>query len=605
MGEIMNKRQSVFILLLACVGLAWAAPEVITSHAIALHGTPKYPAGFQHFDYVNPDAPRGGTLSLHSIGSFDSFHNFAQRGVWPAGISGLYDNLIVASDDEINVYYGLIAEKLEYTSDYTYIIYHINPAARFQDGKPIRAQDVVFSFNTFLEQGVPQFKQHYQNVDKVEALDARRVKFSLKEGDKEMLISLGGLTILPEHYWKGKDFTEPITDVPLGSGPYTISDYKMGQYVVYQRLKNYWGRDLPVNKGQLNFDYIRYDYYRDETVAFEAFKAGEYDFHQESIAKNWATVYTGPAFEAGYIKKELIRHEIPNGMQSFVFNIQRPVFTDRRVRMALNQVFDFEWMNKNLFYDQYTRNRSYFQNTVYEAAGLPSREELKILEPLRGKIPEEVFTTVYQPPVTDGSGNIRPQTRAALALLKEAGWEIRDRLLTNVTSGETFGFELLLYSPSWERVAIAMQKNMERLGIDMKIRVIDTTQYTNRLRERDFDMVLSTYGPYFYPSSNLQIEFHSDFLDYTWNTAGVQDRAVDAIIEGILAHQEDEEALVHYGKALDRLLIWNHYVIPQWHLSAFRVASWDKFSRPAVRPKYALGLNTWWIDPVKESKLPK
>jgi microcin C transport system substrate-binding protein len=601
------KRNLVFILVLMITALAaWAAPEIITSHAITLHGKPKYPAGFKHFDYVNPDAPRGGTLVLHSIGTYDNFHRYAQRGLSADGSTAFYDTLMTASEDEIQVYYGLIAERVEYPDDYTWIIFHINPKARFQDGKPITAEDVVFSFNKFFEEGVPQFKQYYANVRKAEALDRLRVRFTLEEGDKEMLISLAGLSILPRHYWQSRDFAEPLTEIPLGSGAYTVSDYKIGQYVVYKRLPDYWGLELPVNRGQLNFDFLRYDYYKDDTVALEAFKAGEYDLRVENVAKYWATLYTGPQFDAGHVTKEEIPHEIPQGMQALVFNIQRPIFQDRRVRMALNYALDFQWMNRNLFYGQYTRTRSYFQNTTYEAKGLPGPEELEILEPIRDKIPPEVFTREYQPPVTDGTGNIRAETRAALALLKEAGWEIRNQKLVNVASGQPMEFELLMYLSSMEPIATAVQKNMERLGITMNIRLVDTTQYVNRLRERDFDLISGGYGANFYPSSDLKIIWRSDYLDYTWNTAGVQDPAVDYLIDGIEANQNDDRALLAWGRALDRVLTWNHYVIPEWHLSKFRVAYWNKFSRPplAKRPKYAMGEGTWWYDPTKAARLP-
>ncbi|MDY0093967.1 MAG: extracellular solute-binding protein [Candidatus Vecturithrix sp.] len=582
-----------------------AEAQVTVSHAIGMRGEPKYPADFTHFEYVNPDAPKGGTLALHTIGTYDTFHRYAQRGNAAISSGDLYDMLLVASEDEVEMYYGLIAEKVEYPADYTWIIFHLNPAARFQDGKPITAEDVVFSFHKFFDEGVPQFKQYYKNVAQVEALDPQRVKFTLSEGSQEMVISLGGLRVLPKHYWQDRDFSQPTTEVPIGSGPLTISDYKMGQYVIYKRLDDYWAKDLPVMKGQQNFDFIRYDYYRDETVAFEAFKAGEYDFLQESIAKNWATQYTGPQFDKGEIIKEEIPHEIPVGMQCLVFNVQRPLFQDRRVRMALNYALDFEWMNKNLFYDQYTRTRSFFQNTEYEAKGLPGEDELKILEPLRGKIPDEVFTQEYNPPVTDGSGNIRTQLREALALLKEAGWEIQNKKLVNIETGQPFEFELLLYSPSMERVAIPIQKNLERMGITMNIRVVDDTQFINRMRSRDFDMISGSYSASHYPTSDLKIVWRSDYLDYTWNTAGVQDEVVDALVDGIEVSQNDDAALLAYGRAFDRVLTWNHYVIPEWHISTFRVAYWNKFTRPEIRPKYALGLFTWWIDPEKERQLPE
>jgi microcin C transport system substrate-binding protein len=602
----MKKLRLFSILSLLIFGATiWAPADVIVAHAITMRGNPKYPASFKHFDYVNPDAPKGGTLVLYSIGTYDNFHRYAQRGLAADASTSFYDTLMTPSEDEIEVYYGLIAEKVEYDSDFRWIIFHINPKARHQDGKPITADDVVFSFNKFFDEGVPQFKQYYAAVEKVEALDRYRVRFTLKEGSKEMLVSLAQLTILPKHYWESRDFAEPLTEIPVGSGAYTVKDYKIGQYVVYERLKNYWGMDLPVNKGQLNFDYIRYDYYKDERAAFEAFTAGQYDLREENIALNWATLYKGPNFDAGYIKKEEVQHEIPQGMQALVFNIQRPIFQDRRVRMALNYALDFQWMNANLFYGQYTRTRSYFQNTDYEAKGLPGREELKILEPIRGQIPPEVFTTEYQPPVTDGSGNIRGELRSALALLKEAGWEIRDRRLTNVNTGEPMEFELLLYSPSMERVAIPVQKNLERMGITMKIRVVDTSEFVNRLRERDFDMISGGYSANFYPSSDLKIIWRSDYMDYTYNTAGVQDKAVDYLIDGIVANQDNDQALLAWGRALDRVLTWNFYVIPEWHISMFRVAYWDKFSKPAIRPKYSLGTGSWWYDPAKAARLPQ
>jgi microcin C transport system substrate-binding protein len=592
---------AALLLLAPAAGLS---AETIVAESIALHGEPKYADGFDHFDYVNPRAPEGGTLRLHAIGTFDNFNRFAQRGVAAADSARFYDTLMTGSDDEFDVLYPLIAEKIEYPEDYSWVIFHLDPRARHQDGEPITAEDVVFSFNTFMEQGVPQFRQYYQGIE-VRALDRLRVRFTLEQGSKEMIMALADNRILPRHYWQKRDLSEPLTEIPLGNGPYTVSDYRIGQYVVYELIDDYWAADLPVNRGRNNFSRIRYDYYRDQNVAFEAFKAGEYDLHQENIAKNWATLYTGPNFDAGYIVKEEIPHDIPQGMQAFVFNIQRPFFSDRRVREALGYALDFQWMNENLFYGQYTRTRSYFQNTEYEATGLPGPREREILEPIRGQIPPEVFTEEYQPPVTDGSGSIRPQLRKALRLLREAGWRIRDRKLVNTRTGEPMEFELLLYSPSMERVAIPVQKNLEKMGVTMNIRVVDTTQFINRLRERDFDMISGSYSANYYPSSSLKIVWHSDHIDHTYNTAGVQDPAVDYLVEGIEARQEQPEELLYWGRALDRVLTWNFYVMPQWHISMFRVAYWDKFERPAQRPEYALGIDTWWVDSSKARRLPE
>lgn len=600
------KRTSILLIALSfSLAMLGAQPKIISTHALAVHGTPKYKAGFTHFDYVNPDAPKGGTFRAHTIGTYDNFNRYAQRGDPAVASESFYDTLMTQSEDEVDVWYGLIAERVEYQDDFKWIIFHINPAARFQDGKAITADDVIFSFNKFMKEGVPQFRLSYETVEKVEALDARRVRFTFSEGDKALMFSLGGLTILPSQFWQNRNFAEPLTVVPPGSGAYTVKDFKMGEYIVYERLKNYWARDIPVVKGQLNFDFIRYDYYRDETVAFEAFKAGEYDYYQENIAKNWATLYTGPVFSSNFIRKAELPHEIPLPMQAFVFNIQRPMFADKRVREAIGYALDFEWMNKNLFYDQYVRVRSYFANTQYEAKGLPGAGELRILEPIRAKVPPEVFTKEFQPPVSDGSGNIRNQTRLALELFKAAGWEIRNQRMVNVQTGQPMEFELMIYSPSIERVAIPIKQNLERFGITMNIRIVDTSQYVNRAHKRDFDLIDWGYSANFYPSSDLRIVWRSDYVDSTYNRAGVKDEAVDYLIDGIIANQENQAALLDWGRALDRVLTWNHYVVPMWGYSKFRIAYWDRFSMPAVRPKYSIGTGTWWFDSAKNARLPK
>ncbi|MFA5906331.1 MAG: extracellular solute-binding protein [Desulfobacula sp.] len=596
------------ILVMTGIGFSNVLAEEgsIISTRFSLRDTPKYKEGFTHFDYVNPDAPKGGSITLSTTGTFDSFNRYAQRGDAAEGSDDLYDPLMKGSDDEIDVLYPLIAEKIEYARDFTWIIFYINKKAVFQDGKPITAEDVVFTFNTFMEKGVPQFKSYYKDVAKVESLDSQKVKFTLKLARLDLLHSLAGLNILPKHYWEKKDFSEPTTEIPLGSSGFTIDSFKMGQYVVIKRLKDYWAKDLPVNKGRHNFDFIRFDYYKDEVVTLEAFKAGEFDFRSENVATQWATLYTGENFDKKVIIKEEIPHEIPQAMQALIFNTRREIFKDIRVREALTYVMDFEWMNQHLFYNQYTRTRSYFQNTEYEAKGLPSKEELICLEPVKDKIPPRVFTKEYQPPVTDGSGNIRPQLRAALSLLKEAGWEIADKKMTQKTTGKSMEFEVLLYSPTLERITIPFQDNLKKLGITLNIRRVDTTQFINRMRERDFDMISGSYAANAFPSSNLKVAWHSGYLDSTYNTAGVTDPAIDYLVEKIDQHQTDKTALLNYGRALDRVLQWNFFVVPEWHLSKFRIAYWNRFSRPEVRPKYTVGFpDTWWIDKEKDAKLPK
>lgn len=598
-----------FVLALGMAAQASAtepADEWVTTHALTQRGEPDYPADYPHFDYVNPDAPTGGRLVLSAIGTYDNFNRYAQRGLAATGSTEFYDSLMTASADEVGAYYPLIAESVRYRPDYSEVIFELNPDARHQDGAPIQADDVAFTFNKFMTQGVPFVRTQYAPVAAVEVLSERAIRFRFEpgEGSRNLMIGLASLPILPRHYWQDRDFSQPLDEPPLGSGPYRVADYAMGQWVEYERLADYWARDLPSRRGTLNFDRIRYDYYRDTTVALEAFKAGEYDLRQENVARQWARAYTGPAFDRGDIITERLEHDIPQAMQAFVFNTQRPMLADRRVRRALNLMLDFEWMNENLFYGQYERTTSYFQNTDYRAQGEPSAAELEILEPFREQLPEAVFGPVWQPNRTNGSGRLRDEFRQALAWLNAAGWELQDGTLRQVETGQAMAFELLLSSPTFERVGLAMQRNMERLGIDLSIRIIDPSQFTNRLRERDFDLIANGYRAQAYPSVNMRTAWHSDYLDSTWNTAGVDDPVIDHLIQGIIEHQEDE-ILLAYGRAFDRVARWNFYVIPHWHLSAFRVAYWDQFGRPETRPTYELGLDTWWYEPEKAAQLQR
>ncbi|MCZ4372350.1 extracellular solute-binding protein [Vibrio diazotrophicus] len=584
----------------------FALADVIETTRLVGFGEAKYLQDFTHFDYVNPDAPKYGKITYGQVGTYDNFNRYASRGV-PAIYTGeLYDTLMYSPTDEIDSYYPLITEKVRYSDDYTWLELDINPKARFQDGEPITAADVEFTFNKFMTEGVPQYRVYYKEIKSVKAIAPLTVRIEMSEPNREKLFSFAqGTRVLPEHFWKDKNFAEPLNEPPVASGPYKISDYKMGQSVTYQLDDNYWAKDLPVNVGRNNFKQVQYDYYRDDTVMLEAFKAGEFDLRQESQAKFWATSYTGVNFDNGFIKKEEIEHNAPASTQGFVFNTQRPIFQDVRVREALNYAMDFEWMNKNMFYSQYSRTRSYFQNTDYEAKGLPSEEELAILNPVKQAIPPRVFTEEYQPPVTDGSGRIRTQMRTAFALLKSAGWELKDKVMVNAKTGEPMTFELLIYNPTTERIAIPLQKNLKLMGIEMKIRTVDNTQYIKRLRDRDFDMVSSSYFANPFPSSNLMIVWNSNFIDSTYNTAGVMDPVIDDLTFQISKNQEQPKKLLSLGRALDRILQWNFYIIPQWHSSLYRVAMWDKFERPSVMPKYDLGLDTWWISKEKAEKLPE
>lgn len=597
-------------LIIALAGLCLAGPvlaeeKVTLSHAIAERGEPQYEEDFSHWRYVNPEAPRAGYVTYAVRGNFDNFNRFAQRGTTPSGIRNyLFDTLMVSNSDEVGVYYGLIAEQVEYPDSYDWITFHLNPEATFQDGTPIKASDVAFTFNLFMTDGVPQFASYYQGVT-VEVLDDRSVRFNLEEGNRSLVASLASLTVFPEHDFKGRDFSEPFNEVPLGSGAYTISDYKMGQYVVYSRVEDYWALNHPTQVGTLNFDHERYDYYLDDTVMLEAFKKGDYDFRQENTAKDWATQYTGEHFDAGHIIKEEILHDLPQAMQGFAFNIQKPQFQDRRVRQAINLLFDFEWTNKNIFYGGYARTRSYFQNTEYMATGLPEGRELEILEAFRDELPPEVFTEPYENYATDGSGNIRPQLRQALGLLREAGYETSNGRLVNTETGQPLEFEILLYSPAFERVAIPFKENLDKAGIQMNIRTVDVTQYTNRMRERDYDMIVSQLGGGAYPSDQLVFQWDSRYTDSTYNAVGTNDEVIDALVRGIADNQQDDEMLRAYGRALDRVLLWRYYVVPHWHTDHYRVAYWNKFARPETMPRYSLGASSWWFDKEAAASLPK
>ena len=596
---------AILILMLLTASPAAGGSEVQVTHALAMTGAPKYAEDFKHFDYANPDAPKGGELKMGTIGTFDSLNPFIIRGVPAIGSGLMYDTLTVQSLDEPFTQYGLIAEKIELPEDRSWVIYHLNSKARFHDGKPVTAADVVFSYNLLIEQGDPMWSKYYADIEKVEALDERRVKFSLgARPNPELALIVGQVTVLPRHYWENRDFTKPSLDIPIGSGPYKIQDFKPGRSITYLRDDNYWAKDHPVNRGQYNYDKMTYDYYRDPTVALHAFKAGEYDFRRENISRAWATAYTGPPFEDGFIIKEEIDHDANEGMQGFIYNTRRDLFKDRKVREALAYAFDFEWTNKTLFFGQYSRCKSYYSNSELASSGPPGPEELKILDDYRDRLPGEVFEKAYQPPATDGSGNIRKNIRFALRLLKEAGWEIQGKKLIHKQTGAPFVFELLLIDPGFERVGLPFKKNLARLGIEMNIRLVDTAQYINRRRDFDFDMIVARIPQSESPGNEQREYWGSDAADIkgTSNYAGIKSPVIDEIIEKVIS-APDRDALVNATRALDRVLLWGHYMIPQWIMAKYRVAFWNKFARPEIAPKYSLGLNTWWIDSEKDARL--
>lgn len=577
-----------------------AADGVTKSHALSLFGDIKYGPDFTHFDYVDPDAPKGGTVRYSAIGTFDSLNPYILKGNAAAGLTLLFDTLMSPSGDEPASEYGLVAESVETPPDRSWVRYNLRQEAHFSDGTPITPEDVIWTFDTLKTKGHPRLRLYYADVLKAEKVGERSVKFTFRGGDnRELPQIVGEMPVLSKRYWEGRDFEKTTLDVPVGSGPYKIESFDAGRSITYKRNADYWGKDLPVNRGRYNFDVIRYDYYRDQTVSLEAFKAGQYDIRIENVAKNWATGYDSPALRDGLFKKDDIPNKVPTGMQGFGFNT-RPghPFQDPRVRQALGYLFDFEWTNKNLFYGAYRRTESYFSNSELASSGLPSDDELKLLDKYKGEIPDGVFTTAYQAPKTDGSGNIRDNMRQALRLLKEAGWTIKNEKLVNDKTGRPFEFEFLLAQPEFERIVLPFVQNLARIGITARVRTVDPAQYENRMKQFDFDMTVVLWGESLSPGNEQRDFWSSAAADETGsqNYVGVRSKAVDDLV-GLIISAPDRASLVTRVHALDRVLLQSYYVIPNWHLSYFRVAAWDKFSRPKISPPYTLALDTWWIDP--------
>jgi microcin C transport system substrate-binding protein len=500
------------------------------------------------------------------------------------------------SSDEAFSEYGLIAQSLETPPDRSWVIFTLNPAARWQDGKAITADDVLFSFDVIRTKGQPQFRFYYQAVDKAEKLSEMKVKFTFKPGDnRELPLIMGQLPILPKHYWQGRDFEKTTLEPPLGSGPYRITRFEPGRYIELERVKTYWGANLPTRKGENNFDILRYDYYRDSTVALEAFKAGEYDIRPENSAKMWATGYkdwSALSDHKGFQKA--FPNQRPVGMQGFVYNLRRPLFQDPKIRQALAYAFDFEWSDATLFYGQYVRTNSYFDNSELAARALPDDDELKILTPLKDQIPPQVFTDIYNAPVTDGSGNDRPNLRIAMKMLEEAGWHVDDGKL--VKDGHPFTFEILLDQAVFERIALPFVRNLSRLGIEARVRTIDTAQYKRRMDSFDYDMMVGIWPASQSPGNEQRGFWGSAAADEVGgdNMAGIKNPAIDKLID-LLVAAPDRKALIARTRALDRVLLWNHFVIPHWHLGVDRYAYWDKFGQPEVIPAQGVSVFTWWM----------
>lgn len=596
------------IVALVVAGNAAAMGTDGPAHAIAMHGTPKYPADFTNFDYVNPDAPKGGVQIVEGGQTFDSLNMFILGGT-PAGVGRIYDSLTVASADEAFTRYCLLCETMEVPDDRTWVEFTMRDDARWHDGVPLTVDDVIFSFNVLREQGHPFFRSYWSDVVNVEKTGPNKVRFSSAGGTNlELPLIVGELTVLPKHYWETRDFSKTTLEPPLGSGPYRISDVKPGRSITFERVEDYWGIDHPAKIGQDNIDIIRVEYFRDRTVSREAFKAGDIDIWVENSARNWATAFDTRAVRENLIVREEIPHERTAGMQGFAFNTRKPVFQDRRVRQALVNGFNFEWYNANQAYNAYTRTVSYFDNSELASRGLladAGEEERQILESFRGRLPEELYTEVFAPPSTDGTlAGIRGNLRNGRQLLEEAGWVVRDGKLVNGETGDPLAFELMIRTPTFEPMALSFKRNLERLGVEVNVRLVDASQYQSRLEEFDFDVVIASFGQSLSPGNEQRDFFSSGVVNDpgTRNIMGISDPVIDELIELVIS-ADSRESLVQRTRALDRVLLWGFYIVPHFHVPHDRIAFWDKFGRPEITPTRGAQLNTWWIDPALEASL--
>jgi microcin C transport system substrate-binding protein len=594
-----------------------AAQERQWRHGLSLFGEPQYPAGFKHFDYVNPAAPKGGVVREIAFGTFDNFNTVVAgvKGNIASGTELYTESLMTQALDEVSTAYGLLAEAVSYPNDRSSVTYRLRANARWHDGKPVTPDDVIFSFDAFKENS-PQLGAYYRHVTKAEKSGEREITFTFDgPGNRELPQIVGELPVLPKHWWEGtdksgrkRDITQTTLEPPLGSGPYRLKEFAPGHTITYEKFADYWGKDLNVNVGTNNFERIRFEYYRDSTVALEAFKGDQVDWRIENSAKDWATAYDFPAVR----EKKVIKEEFPvrsSGiMQAFAFNIRRDKFKDARVRRAFNFAFDFEEMNRQIFYGQYKRIASYFAGTELASSGLPEGMELEILQSVKDKVPADLFSKPYTNPVGGNPQAVRNNLRQALALLREAGYEIRNTKLVNAKSGEPMRVELLVQQPAFERVVLFYKPSLERVGITVSVRTIDSSQYENRLRQWDFDIIIASWGESLSPGNEQRGFWGSQAADIpgSRNLIGIKNPAVDALIEQVI-YSKSRAELVAATKALDRVLLWNNYVVPQWNYSYARTARWDRFSHPEAMPKYGQSAfpTIWWWNADKAAKVPQ
>ena len=606
-GHGLFTKTGAFALTLAALFVAAAPVSAEPRHGLSAFGVLKYPPGFSHFDYVNPDAPKGGRLSMIGAAgriTFDSFNNFILKGDPAQGLGLLFDSLMTRAFDETDAIYGLVASSAEVAPDGKSVVFHMRPEAKFADGSPVTAEDAVFSFETLKEKGHPSLALPLRDVTKAEALDPHTVRYTF-EGDltRDLPLIAATLPLLSKAYYTEHPFKQTSLDRPLGSGPYKIADFKPGTYVTYKRRPDYWAKDLNVNRGRFNFDELRYEYYRDRTLELEGLLSGIFDLREEFTSVNWATSYNVPAVKDGRLIRLTLPDDSPSGAQGFFINTRRDKFKDPRVREALGLAFDFEWSNKNLFFGLYDRTHSFFQNSDMMAAGPPSAEELKLLEPFRDRLPQEVFGKPYLPPVTDATGRNRENLRRAKELLNAAGFtDYQDP-----GDGKVLDVEILTFSPSFERIINPYIQNLKKIGINASLRRVDPAQYERRMKTFDFDVTTQRYTMNLTPSVELKSFWGSEAagIDGSFNLAGISDPVVDALIDKVVAAKNRDE-LVTATRAVDRVLRTGHYWVPHWYKASHNLAFWNKFSRPSIKPKYDRGvITTWWFDPARAAELKK
>jgi len=600
-------KTGAFVLALAALLVAAAPVLAEPRHGLSAFGDLKYPAGFSHFDYVNPDAPKGGRLSMIGTAgriTFDSFNNFILKGDPAQGLGLLFDSLMTRAFDESDAIYGLVASSAEVAPDGKSVVFHMRPEAKFADGSPVTAEDAVFSFETLKEKGHPSLALPLRDVTKAEALDPHTVRYTF-EGDltRDLPLIVATLPLLSKAYYTEHPFKQTSLDRPLGSGPYKIAAFKPGTYVTYKRRPDYWAKDLNVNRGRFNFDELRYEYYRDRTLELEGLLSGIFDLREEFTSVNWATSYNVPAVKDGRLIRLTLPDDSPSGAQGFFINTRLDKFKDPRVREALGLAFDFEWSNKNLFFGLYDRTHSFFQNSDMMAVGPPSAEELKLLGPFRDRLPQEVFGKPYLPPVTDATGRNRENLRRAKELLNAAGFtDYQDP-----GDGKVLDVEILTFSPSFERIINPYVQNLKKIGINASLRRVDPAQYERRMKTFDFDVTTQRYTMNLTPSVELKSFWGSEAagIDGSFNLAGISDPVVDALIDKVVAAKTRDE-LVTATRAVDRVLRTGHYWVPHWYKASHNLAFWNKFSRPSIKPKYDRGvITTWWFDPAKAAELKK